>query len=320
MQYQYFEPLSKAWRRMVKALFKPFDIGKWFAVGFTAFLANLMEFGNGGGQGKKGGGGFEDFSLHDFFSLPEIMNNWILDNPGWFTFIISMIILVFIIVIVLTWVGSRGKFMFLDNVIHDRKLVKAPWKEFKTQGDSLFLWRLVYLFVVLFIFGFYIWFCYSTLQEMYFDYASDGMLITYGIFMGLGLILMFIISGYIGLFLNDFVVPIMYKKGQKSMVAWGHFMVLFSKARGYFLLYGLFALFLFICVVILVVLFGLFTCCIGFVLLVLPYIGSVITLPISYTFRAFSIEFLEQAGPDYQFFPATSSAIDNNPESENNIE
>jgi len=320
MGYKYIEPLSKAWGRMTKALFKPFDIGKWFAVGFTAFLANLLEYGNGGGGQGKNGDGFGDFSMQDFFNLPEIISNWMLDNPGLVSLIVFIIIVVFIIVIVLLWIGSRGKFMFLDNVVHDRKLVKAPWREFKIQGDSLFLWRLAFFFVSMFIFGFYIWFCYSTLQEMYFDYASNEALITYGIFMALGLLLMFIITAYIGLFLNDFVVPVMYKKGQKTMVAWGHFMALFSKAKGYFLLYGLFVLFLFICVMILFILFGLLTCCIGFILLILPYIGSVITLPVSYTFRAFSVEFLQQFGPDYQFFPVETNAAENSLDTDNTLE
>ena len=314
MQIRYFDPLSHAWGRMTKALFKPFDIGKWFAVGFTAFLAHLMEYGNGGGNGGNGDE-FGDFSLHDFFNLPEIISEWMLDNPGWVSIIIFIAILVLIIVIVLTWLGSRGKFMFLDNVIHDRKLIKVPWREFKMQGDSLFLWRLAYIVIVLFVFTFYIWFCYSTLQEMYFDYASDGTLITYAVFMAIGLLLMFIITAYIGLFLNDFVVPIMYKKGQRAMVAWGHFMALFSKARGYFLLYGILMLGLMICVVILAMLFGVLTCCVGFVLLILPYIGSVITLPISYTFRAFSVEFLEQFGPDYKFFPDEANVTEISPES-----
>jgi len=128
--------------------------------------------------------------------------------------------------------------------------------------------------------------------------------------MGLGLIVMFIISAYIGLFLNDFVAPIMYKKGQKAMVAWGHFMAVFSKARGYFLLYGILILGLCICVVILVMIMGLLTCCIGFILLIIPYIGSVITLPISYTFRAFSVEFLEQFGPEYKFFPEAKTTTE----------
>lgn len=315
MQIRFFDPLSRGWGRMTKALFKPFDIGKWFAVGFTAFLAHLMEYGNGGGNGGDGDK-FGDFSMHDFFSIPEIVNEWFLDNPGWASLILFIIILVFAIIIVLTWLSSRGKFMFLDNVIHDRKLVKAPWREFKMLGDSLFLWRVAFVIVILFIFGFYIWFCYSTLQEMYFDYAGDEALITSAIFMGLGLIFMFIISAYIGLFLNDFVVPIMYKKGQRTMVAWGHFMALFSKARGYFLLYGILMLFLVICVFIVVMLFGVLTCCIGFVLLLLPYIGSVVTLPISYTFRAFSVEFLEQFGPEYKFFPEEPLVPEISPESE----
>ena len=67
MQIKFFDPLSNAWSRMTSALFKPFDIGKWFAVGFTAFLAHLLEFGNSGGKGGKEGIG--NFSMHDFFSL-----------------------------------------------------------------------------------------------------------------------------------------------------------------------------------------------------------------------------------------------------------
>ena len=312
MQIKFFDPLSNAWSRMTSALFKPFDIGKWFAVGFTAFLAHLLEFGNSGGKGGKEGIG--NFSMHDFFSIPETVKDWMMEHPGWVSLIIIGIIVLIIIIVVLTWLGSRGKFMFLDNVIHDRKLIKVPWREYKVQGDSLFLWRLAFGAVVIFIFGFYIWFCYSTLQEMYFEYAADEVLITYGIFMAIGLLILIILTIYIKLFLNDFVVPIMYKKGQKTMVAWGHFMALFSKARGYFLLYGILMVFLFICVFIVVMLFGLLTCCIGFILLVIPYIGSVITLPISYTFRAFSVEFLEQFGPDYKFFPQTTNSENTSPE------
>jgi len=38
-------------------------------------------------------------------------------------------------------------------------------------------------------------------------------------------------------------------------------------------------------------------------LLITPYIGSVVLLPVSYTFRAFSVEFLEQFGDDFTIFP-----------------
>ena len=49
--------------------------------------------------------------------------------------------------------------------------------------------------------------------------------------------------------------------------------------------------------VIFVVVAGIVTCCIGWILLVIPYIGIVVTLPIWYWLRAFSVEFLAQFQP-----------------------
>ena len=72
---------------------------------------------------------------------------------------------------------------------------------------------------------------------------------------------------------------------------------------GYFLLYGIFVLILGIAVVISVVIFGFATLCIGFLLLIIPFISAVVLLPVSYTFRAFSIEFLGQFGGDYNLNP-----------------
>jgi hypothetical protein len=43
---------------------------------------------------------------------------------------------------------------------------------------------------------------------------------------------------------------------------------------------------------------GCCTCCIGFVLLIIPYIGTVTLLPILYTYRALSLEFLAQFDHD----------------------
>lgn len=62
-----------------------------------------------------------------------------------------------------------------------------------------------------------------------------------------------------------------------------------------------------IIVVISVIVLGLATCCIGFLFLIIPYIGSVIMLPVSVTFRAFSVEFLEQFGGEYKIFPTNDT-------------
>lgn len=50
----FFAPLGGAWNRMKIALFQPFDLHKWFVVGFTAFLAGLAD-GNRGSSSSRWG-------------------------------------------------------------------------------------------------------------------------------------------------------------------------------------------------------------------------------------------------------------------------
>ena len=79
-------------------------------------------------------------------------------------------------------------------------------------------------------------------------------------------------------------------------------MSLFSRHPWRFILYGLMVFGLRLLVSVLIFVAGVLTCCIGLLLVIIPYIGSVTTLPISYTFRAFSLEFLEQFGLEYKVF------------------
>src|SRR5687767_10268602 len=56
------EPITQAYNRTVDILFKPFNITKWFVLGFAAWLAQLGEGGGGGNNfnfpmpGGRGGG------------------------------------------------------------------------------------------------------------------------------------------------------------------------------------------------------------------------------------------------------------------------
>ena len=40
------------------------------------------------------------------------------------------------------WLNSRGKFMFLHCVALDKAEVSIPWNQFAAEGNSLFLFRL----------------------------------------------------------------------------------------------------------------------------------------------------------------------------------
>lgn len=305
MQITYIAPLSQAWNRMIKSLFKPFDIKKWFVLGFTAFLAHLLDWNRGTGGSEKS----DHFNLETILNIPNEVKDWIHNNPEWTTLIIIGIILLLGLAILLIWLSSRGKFMFLDNVIHDRSLVKMPWAEYAGVAKSLFLWRLGYGLICFIIFSSYLSYCYFTVHDMYYQYASDRDLILTAIRLGIVFVLLLIAAGYISLFLNDFVVPIMYKKNNNTWIAWSNFMVLFSQHILYFLIYGLLIFILYILVVVIVMIIGFLTCCIGFVFFVIPYISSVILLPVSVVFRAYSLEFLQQFGTQYKMFPDENNEL-----------
>jgi hypothetical protein len=300
MSIQFVEPLAHGFRRMKNALFQPIDMKKWFVVGFTAFLAGLTDYHGCGGSGVRENIGF---GWDDFFSFPQRVWDWLLDNPGWFTLIIFGAVLLFILIVVLTWLSSRGKFMFLDNVIHDGARVSLPWREYRAEGNSLFLFRLSFSLIVAALILFYVIVCFSALYGIYETAGLKRALIMPLILMIVGLIGLILLAVYIHLLLKDFVVPLMYKYRISTLKGWQRFLPLFSRHLVHFIGYGLFVLLLHIAVIVGVIVAGALTCCLGFILLVIPYINSVALLPISYTFRSFSVEFLEQFGPDYEFFP-----------------
>ena len=291
MNISYIDPLLAAIRRMSAALFKPFDIGKWFTVGFSAFLAGLLD---GGGGNFNWGMKDNKFDISYIEELPYTIREWVIDHQGWAIVILIGIFLLIALLVIFNWLSSRGKFIFLENVIHNNRFIRKPWAEYGPQADSLFVWRLIYgvvSFVV--IFGIIAYGIY------YFPELKLLSLIGIGIL----LLFLFIICGYVSLFLNDFIVPIMYKNRITANQAWIIFLKLLNERPAPFILYGFLIFFLIIVIVITIAILGFLTCCIGFVLIALPYIGSVILLPLSYAARAFGVQFLEQFGTAFTLFP-----------------
>lgn len=286
---------------MKKALFQPFDITKWFRIGFTAWLAGLTDCNGGSGGGDSKFGNKTDWS--EFFDFPQTAQEWLLDNPLWFSLIIAGLVLIVIIATVLVWVSSRGKFMFLHNVAQEKADISVPWHEYRKEGNSLFLWNFFYGWLAFLTFMAFLVHCFFTAKMLYF--GDFDQFAVFGTVAGLVLILIayMIVFGYISTFLDSFVVPIMYKNRFGVLKGWSNFLSLISKNIFTFLLYGLFYFVLGIGIVIVVVFFALLTCCIGLLLLAIPFIGAVILLPITYTMRAFSVEFLAQFGDNYDVFP-----------------
>jgi hypothetical protein len=242
---------------------------------------------------------YKEDHFRDVYDIPNQAWEWFIDNPGWVFLIGIGIFIIILLVILVTWLSSRGKFMFLDNVVYNRAHVVNPWHQYKKEGDSLFLWRLVFAIICLgvFIVMGILFFVFSG-RFFWTDFSVVNI-----IAFALPIILIVLIIAYISMFLNNFVVPIMYKNNLTATQGWGKFLNLFNQSPVPFILYGIIMFCLYVFFIIIIILIGLFTCCCGFLLVALPYIGSVVTLPVSYTFRAYSLEFLEQFGAEYKLFP-----------------
>ena len=301
MEIQFIEPLSRAITRTIRDLFRPFDLRKWFVVGFTAFLAGLTDaqFSGGPSSGWRRG---SKANIEDVFSFPQRAWEWLGSNPGWMLLIAILLFLMLVLGVVITWLSARGKFMFLDNVVRGQSRVVAPWYEYRKEGNSFFWWNLLWLILFFAVILAYIYYCFMNLQALFRSGVSGSALILPAVLAGLGLFVLGVIGGFFFILLRDFVVPIMYRDRVSGAQAIEKFMPLLFPNLLYFIGYGLFRMCLAIVVGIAILIFGCATCCIGFLFLFIPYINAVILLPVSYALRSFSVEFLEQFGPEYRIF------------------
>jgi len=300
MSTNYSFLLIRAWNRMKIDLFQPFNIEKWIYVGFTSFLAGLAQVSAGGGTGNARQ--IQNFNWDKFMSFPENIMNFLILHPFWLATVVFLILLVVIIAIIFSWISSRGKFMFLDNVVHNRDEVKAPWYEYKTEGNSLFWWSFIYGWIVLAVVILLAAYGYGIAKNVHLGIIPETLKISYIIEFILITFATIVIFAYISLFLNDFVVPIMHKHRISATRAWSKLFKLIFQHAGSLIVYGIFIFVLNIAVGIAIIFLAIMTCCIGLLLIMIPFVGTLILLPISYTFRAFSIEYLAQFGDEFNLF------------------
>ncbi len=305
MNIAYFDPLNRAWERMKIILLRPFDLAKWLVLGFSVWLAALVD-GAGGGEWKW------IADNNDFPGRTNLHSGGdLFSNAGealiWVPLIFVLIMAVAAILLFLLWVSSRAKFIFLDNVVHDRAQIVEPWHRLKEIGDSLFLWRIAFVVACgLIILLFALLFFAPTIAFSNSDILSG---LSYAA-MAFGVLLMIacgIVAGFVVLMLEAFVIPIMYKYELKATEAWSYFLPWLKNRPWPFILYALFVLMLGFCYVIFLGLACILTCCIA----ALPYIGTVILLPIWVTYRLFSLEFLAQFDPGFDFFTPIEAEIVN---------
>src|ERR1700693_1427974 len=117
-----FKPFGEAFELMKKILFQPFDLKKWLVIGFAAFLASLSGGVNGLFYWRTHAKNAMAESLRKVESLGQ-MEWWMI------ALIIVAAVIILTLVLVLMWIGARGRFIFNDCIVHNRGAIVAPWTE-----------------------------------------------------------------------------------------------------------------------------------------------------------------------------------------------
>jgi hypothetical protein len=302
------DPISPAIERVRVMLFKPFDLGRWFTIGFCAWLAYL-------GAGGGGGAGGNSFQWHEPYKPHEqqteiaeginAVKEFILNNLLWIIPTAATVtVAVICLGLVIAWLNSRGQFMFLHCIATNKSEVRVPWHKFREHGNSLFLFRIVLglaalAIMVLPILGIIFFVIMITTHVVPHTISVPGMILCI-----MSIIVLAIVLSLVRKFTFDFVVPIMFLRTASCTAGWREFLTILSVNKARLALYILFQIVISIAIGTIIFIgfcIGCCFCCVS-LLLFIPYINTVILLPIFIFKKSYALYYLRQFGPAFDVF------------------
>jgi hypothetical protein len=294
-----------AWERMMVILFRPFDIGKWLVIGFSAFLAGLLQGGNGFNFSSRFPTSTHDLTPTTSFqyhsNLPALSTNvahaWAALFTGAGIFIAAIAsFFVMAIVLLFYWLGARGQFLFLDNIVRNRGEITWPWRTYARQGNNLFVFMLIWLLIMLAIFiPIIVGGVFVGLPFMRESRWPEGGEWALPVFIVLVYLIITIPMSILFFLFRELGVPLMFRNGITARAALGETWQLFQRHPGSLLLLVLLRLVLLLGLLVVSVLTCCLSCCVG----LLPYIGTVLLLPALIYIKCFTLDCLAQLGPEY---------------------
>jgi hypothetical protein len=288
---------------LVKRRLFPIRLERWLALGFVALLDQCGRGGIGGfpgGGGGSGGGSGGSGASRGGGAADELAQarDWIFEHLALIIGVgVALLVFVVALMALVTFLRSRGVFMYLDDVATGRADIVRPWREHADKAWSFFAWSfgasLITLVAALALAVPMVWLAISMIRSGPSCAPIGGIVIVILLFFALA-----IAYGLFSLLLRDFAAPLQLAlgvpSGQALHVAWG----LVTANPVPFLAYLALKLVFGIVAGIAAVLAGCFTCCLGF----LPVISQTILQPLHYFERSWSLFLLRQAGDD--LFPA----------------
>jgi len=285
-EIQIFRPFGEAFELMKKILFHPFDLKKWFVVGFAAWLANL---GGGGGSFN-----YPYNEREDAHKLNETISQ--IPHPILITGICALIVVVLLFIVLFAWLRARGRFLFIDCIVKNRGAIAEPWREFRTEGNSYFLFSLTAA-VCLALFAALLSapLIYLAIRGRFYLSLHRDRLEPYMLLITALWLFIIVLAVFGWALIVNFMVPVMYRRRCRAYEAFRAATSLITRHPGEIVLYCLFLIVLVVACVMVGCIVTCATCCIA----AIPYVGTVILLPVFVLLRSFSLLFLRQFGPEY---------------------
>jgi len=290
--------MEAGWGRMVRMLFKPFDISLWCMMGLAAWILSFGQSGEPLGTTIRLFTEFYGKGDHSAASGLPWANGFGAVHTGLLFIAGGVLILVLGLTLVIQWLSCRARFVVLDQIVHKRGDFVGPWRRYATQGLSLFGWRLAFGFIAAGIVGGIAAMVIMSVGGFPAFRQPSGIDWKVIIMAAMVLLPLLLVLAFIVSLLDNFVVPIMYWEECTATAAWKIFL---HMARGYtapimnyFLMQ--FVLGLALAGVIII------TCC-GFCTLLIPYVGSVVLLPATVFMQCYTLAFIAQINPRYSIGP-----------------
>lgn len=291
--------LSAAWEGMRARLFRPFRIGLWFTLGFAAWLSEI------------------DQSIGSMLNTPLQFINFEEAGADLAGFLDRLpviwlgmgIAFAMLLLVVAYYISARGRFMLVHQLATGRIEVAAPWRENGAESLSYFLWTLLLGFALLALAA--VLLIVPAVALGVFSTADLGTLATTaGVTALVVFAVLLLIAVSFGWFvLTSLILPMMWIGRCRFPEAWRMFWHALRSNPGVMLLFGLVLVALSMVYGLAVFAAGLLTCCCGFFLLAIPYLGQVLMLPVYVFNQLFILEFLKGFGPEYDAFAARTPAM-----------
>lgn len=304
---------DSAWERMLVILFRPFTWKKWLIIGFNVFLAYLAE---GGISFNQPFHTQTQSEARIYSSVPAFLHgskqfiyglrSYVL-SP-WAALYVGLAFVFLIVWLLLLWVGCRGQFLFLDNVVRNRAAIAWPWRRYAREGNVWFVFQtclgLVSMIIFLGLSAGFIALNWSWIDQ---ERNPNGSEIAALVWVLLIVSSLWLVCGAILFLIRSFAVPLLFKQ---TFGFWGALRAvgrLMMTYPGSLIIYVLISFVLALAMAILAMLAFCLICCVVCCVALIPFIGSLllvllmcqILLPAFIYYRCFQLDCLAQFGPEY---------------------